>query len=88
MAEPAPAVLAVAYYLLQQAAFRSPGGERLRTALDRDLKGKVSPVIYLTGISLGVLSPWPAFAAYTLVALMWLVPDLRVERFLEREEAA
>ncbi|MGN6131141.1 MAG: TMEM175 family protein, partial [Nocardioidaceae bacterium] len=78
---------AVAYYLLQLAVFRSPGGDRLRRALGRDLKGRVSPAIYVLGILLGVLTPWLAFAAYTVVALMWLVPDRRVERFMQHEEA-
>jgi len=73
---------AVAYYVLQLAIFRSPGGERLRTALGRDLKGKVSPAIYLAGILLAFVSPLLAVLCYVLVAVIWLVPDRRVERFV------
>src|SRR4051812_28882644 len=73
---------AVAYTVLQQSIFRVQGGAGLRTALGRDLKGKVSPVVYLAGIALAGVSPWLAEAAYSAVAIMWLVPDRRVERYL------
>jgi uncharacterized membrane protein len=79
---------AVAYFVLQQVILRTPGGHRLRAALGRDRKGKASPVIYLAGIGLAWVSPWLSLAAYTVVAVMWLVPDRRVERFREREDAA
>jgi uncharacterized membrane protein len=45
----------------------------------RDLKGKVSPLLYLAAIPLAFVSPWIALAVYVLVALMWLVPDRRIE---------
>ena len=73
---------AVAYYLLQRAIFRSPGGDRLRQALGRDLKGKISPVIYVAGILLAFVHPLLAVACYVAVAVIWLVPDRRVERFV------
>jgi uncharacterized membrane protein len=73
---------AVAYYTLQQVIFRGPGGSRLREALGRDIKGKLSPVLYLTGIGLAFVTPWLAMVVYTIVAVMWLVPDRRVERYL------
>ena len=73
---------AVAYYVLQQTIYRTPGGDRLRTALGRDVKGKVSPLIYLAGILLAFVQPWLAMACYVSVAVMWLVPDRRVERFV------
>jgi uncharacterized membrane protein len=73
---------AVAYYVLQLAIFRGPGGERLRAALGRDLKGKLSPAVYVTGILLTAVSPWLGLAAYTVVAAMWLLPDRRIERYL------
>jgi uncharacterized membrane protein len=76
----------VAYYVLQQAIFRGPGGERLKAALGRDLKGKLSPVIYLVGIALAFVSPWLGIACYIGVALMWLVPDRRVERFVVQHQ--
>ena len=78
---------AIAYYVLQQAIFRCPGGHELRTALGRDLKGKLSPVIYVSGILLTLVSPWLGLAVFTSVAVMWLVPDRRVERYLATRAA-
>jgi len=78
---------AVAYYLLKLAIFRSPGGQRLRAALGRDLKGKISPAIYLAGILLAFVSPLLAVLCYVLVAVIWLVPDRRVERFVAASDA-
>jgi len=76
---------AIAYYGLQLTIFAGPGGERLRRALGVDLKGRLSPVIYLAGIALSFLASWPAVAAFVTAALVWLVPDRRVERFLREE---
>lgn len=73
---------AVAYFVLQQAIFHSEGGAGLRQALGRDLKGKASPILYLSGIALAFVSPWLAMLVFTIVAVMWLVPDRRVERYL------
>ena len=73
---------AVAYYVLQRVIFRSPGGDRLRAALGRDVKGKVSPAIYVAGILLAFVHPLLAVACYVAVAVIWLVPDRRVERFV------
>jgi uncharacterized membrane protein len=73
---------ALAYYLLVLAIIRTPSGARLRAALGRDLKGKVSPVIYVAGILLAFVSTWLSVACYVAVAVIWLVPDRRVERFL------
>ncbi|HWI27979.1 MAG TPA: TMEM175 family protein [Stellaceae bacterium] len=72
---------AIAYLLLQRAITRKHGeGATLAKALGRDFKGKISPLIYLAAIPLAFLSPWIAIALYVLVALMWLVPDRRIER--------
>jgi uncharacterized membrane protein len=76
---------AIAYYLLQLAIFRTPSGERARTALGSDLKGKLSPVLYVTGILLALWEPWVGLVPAVVVAFMWLVPDRRVERFLAAE---
>jgi uncharacterized membrane protein len=78
---------AVGYFVLQLAVFRTPGGQRLRAALGRDLKGRASPLLYLTGITLAFVTPWLSLAVYTGVAVMWLVPDRRVERYLEQADA-
>jgi uncharacterized membrane protein len=48
--------------------------------LGSDIKGKISPILYLAGIGLAFVYPWLSIAAYTLVAVMWLVPDRRIEK--------
>ena len=80
-----PLLAAIAYFILQTAIIAEEGADsRLRTALGRDLKGKVSPLLYLAAIPLAFLSPWIALGLYVLVALMWLVPDRRIESALTR----
>jgi uncharacterized membrane protein len=72
---------ALAYYALQTAIIRDEGRDSLlAAAIGRDLKGKASPPLYLTAIGLSFVSRWLAMAVYVLVALIWLVPDRRVER--------
>ena len=78
---------ALAYYVLQLAIFRVQGGSGLRQALGRDVKGKISPVLYLCGIALAFVSSWLAMLVFTGVAIMWLVPDRRVERYLAARES-
>jgi uncharacterized membrane protein len=72
---------AIAYYILQGRILRIEGPESaLAKAVGRDRKGKVSPIIYGAAIPLAYLSPWVSGALYALVALIWLVPDPRIER--------
>jgi uncharacterized membrane protein len=71
---------AVAYFILQQVIVRSHGGAALAAAIGRDFKGKISPFFYAAGIGLSFLSPVLACVIYALVALMWLIPDPRIER--------
>jgi uncharacterized membrane protein len=72
---------ALAYYGLQTSVIRRHGPESLLAkAVGSDLKGKLSPVLYLTAIALAFVAAWIALAVYVLVALMWLVPDRRIER--------
>jgi len=74
---------AIAYFLLQTAIIRSQGaGSLLSRAVGRDFKGKVSPLLYLAAILASVRFPWLAGAIYVLVALVWLVPDRRIERVI------
>ncbi|MFH5877708.1 TMEM175 family protein [Arthrobacter sp. NA-172] len=74
---------AIAYFVLQQALIRQQGRQgALAQALGRDWKGKTSPLIYLAGLGLCLLHPLLAVGAYTVVALIWLVPDRRVEHFV------
>src|SRR5215472_6738006 len=77
----------VAYYVLQSTIIAQQGpGSLLASAVGRDWKGKVSPVIYLSAVPLAFLSPWIANGMYALVALLWLVPDRRIERALRTHE--
>jgi uncharacterized membrane protein len=72
---------AIAYFILQQVIIRHEGADSLlRKAVGRDLKGKLSPLLYLIAIAAVLVSPWISAALYVLVALMWLVPDRRIER--------
>ena len=74
---------AIAYFLLQSAATAAEGpGSALRRALGADVKGKVSPVVYVVGIGAAAVNVWVGIALFTAVAIMWLVPDKRMERFL------
>jgi uncharacterized membrane protein len=76
---------AIAYYLLQKAITRTQGaGSTLATALGNDFKGKISPVLYVGAIALAFVSPWLSLALYALVALMWLIPDRRIEQALRQ----
>jgi uncharacterized membrane protein len=72
---------AVAYYILQLAIIAEQGEKSLlREALGQDWKGKLSPVCYLVGIPLAFVNPWIASALYASMALVWLIPDPRIER--------
>jgi len=57
-----------------------PPDSTLAIALGRDFKGKISIVIYLAAVGVAFLSSWSAFALYVAVAIMWLVPDRRIEK--------
>ena len=73
----------VAYYGLQTVLIRAEGSEStLRVAVSSDIKGKSSPLLYGIGIGLTFADRWLGVAIYVVVALMWLVPDRRVERHL------
>ena len=74
---------AIAYYLLQRCIVASHGEQSvLAQAVGRDFKGKLSPLIYLIAIALAFANPWVSNALYAVVALIWLVPDRRIERAL------
>jgi uncharacterized membrane protein len=74
---------AIAYWLLQQLIIASQGPESLlKKAVGGDWKGKVSPVTYAIAIPLAFWSQWVSLALYVLVALVWLVPDRRIEHVL------
>jgi uncharacterized membrane protein len=72
---------ALAWYVLQIAIVTEHGADSaLANALGRDLKGKLSPLVYLAGIGLSLVNRWIGHGLYDAVALMWLVPDRRFER--------
>ena len=74
---------AVAYYLLQNRIIAADGADSvLRRAIGRDWKGKVSPLIYVAAIGVSFAMPYAAQLLYVTVALVWLVPDTRIERTL------
>jgi len=71
---------AIAYFILQTTIIAQEGPDsRLKAALGRDLKGKISPVLYVAGILLSSVAPLAGLAIYVVVALMWLIPDRRIE---------
>ena len=78
---------AIAYYILQQLIIASQGPDSiLRRAVGGDWKGKLSPVLYTLAIPLAFWSRWLALGIYVLVALIWLVPDRRIEQMLASTE--
>jgi len=77
---------AIAYWILQQTIIAAQGpGSMLKKAVGGDWKGKASPILYLIGIAAAVRSPRLAQTAYVLVALLWFVPDRRIEGVLVRK---
>jgi len=79
---------AIAYYVLEQAIIRVQGPDSvLKKAVGRDWKGKLSPVLYVVAIVATLGSPWIAEALLVAAALIWLIPDRRIENILPRIEA-
>jgi uncharacterized membrane protein len=77
---------AAAYTILQREIIRDQGQRStLANAVGSDLKGHISPLLYAAGIVLAFVHPWIAYALYIAVALIWLVPDRRIEKTVERE---
>jgi len=86
---PAPTMLygvvllmaAIAYFILQQTIIRSQGSTSLlKKAIGKDFKGKISPILYAIAILFTFLFQWVSLGIYILVAVIWLVPDKRIER--------
>jgi len=76
---------AMAYFILTRALLARHGHlSVLATALGRDFKGKISLLFYVAAIPLSFVASWVACTLYVLVAMMWLVPDRRIERSLSR----
>jgi uncharacterized membrane protein len=92
---PAPSALygvvllmaAIAYFILQRVIIASQGKDSLlKKAIGSDWKGKLSPVLYFLAILASFWLHWIAQGIYTLVALIWLIPDRRIERLLAHLE--
>ncbi len=78
---------AIAYRILQQIIIASQGHKSLlRKAVGSDWKGKLSPVVYFIAVIFAFWSHWISQALYVLVALIWLVPDRRIERVVGGED--
>ena len=74
---------AIAYYLLEKAIVHKQGKQSvLASALGSDFKGKISPLLYAAAGALAFVDAWLSIAIYALVAVMWLVPDRRIEKAL------
>lgn len=75
----------VSYWILEQTIIRTEGENSiLKKAVGRDWKGKLSPALYLVAIAMSLLFHWIGQSLYAVVALLWLVPDRRIERVLGR----
>jgi len=78
---------AIAYWVLQQTIIATEGDSSiLKAAIGSDWKGKLSPLLYVVAIASTLWVKWVAQVIYVLVALLWLIPDRRIERALQREE--
>jgi uncharacterized membrane protein len=78
---------AVAYWILLQTILQAEGPDSLlRTAVGSDWKGKLSPILYVVAIPLAFVHEAIAGALYVAVALIWLIPDRRIERVLSRDK--
>ena len=80
---------AISYYVLQQTIIRSQGPHSvLAAAVGTDKKGRLSPVLYLVAVVAAFVHPGISGALYALVALIWLIPDKRIERVLAAQQPA
>jgi len=79
---------AIAYYILQQLIIASQGSHSiLKRAVGGDWKGKVSPILYAVAIPLAFWRQWMSLAIYVIVALIWLIPDRRIEKVLRSADS-
>jgi len=78
---------AIAYYILQTIILKIHGKDSLLAkAIGRDFKEKISPILYVVAIICSFINPWISMAIYYIVALMWLIPDKRIERIVNSNE--
>lgn len=75
---------AIAYYILQFQLIKSHGTDSvLAKAVGKDIKGKLSPILYIVGIVFSWINTWISGAIFILVAFIWLIPDKRIEKTIE-----
>jgi uncharacterized membrane protein len=75
----------LAWVVMQRTIYRAEGGHSaLQTLLDRDMKGTISLLLYASGVGLSFVVPWVALLCYAVVALIWLMPDKRIEQLADR----
>ena len=80
---------AIAYVILQNIVVKQQGCDsKLAASIGRDFKGKLSPILYATGVGVSFLVPWLAGCIYVFVALMWLIPDRRIARVVDESGPA
>jgi len=78
---------ACVYTILQLSLIKHEGGQStLALALGNDIKGKVSILLYALAIPIAFVRPWMSCALYVTVAIIWLIPDRRIERILAKDE--
>jgi len=78
---------AIAYYILQSLIIQNEGSDSLLAkAVGKDWKGKLSPVLYLLAIGAAFFSTWISGSLYIFAALIWLIPDRRIENMLKKED--
>ncbi len=74
---------AIAYFILQNAILKHHGDDfPLKNAIGKDLKGKASAVIYIAALALAFVNSWLAVGCYVIVAIIWFVPDKRIEKIV------
>jgi uncharacterized membrane protein len=79
----------IAYYILQSVIIKNEGrNSLLAKAIGKDLKGKISPFLYIAGMALSWLNPVISGLIYLIAALIWLIPDRRIERLLRQDKEA
>ncbi|HYY99066.1 MAG TPA: TMEM175 family protein [Pyrinomonadaceae bacterium] len=79
---------ATAYYTLQRLIIAQQGADsKLKAAVGKDVKGKLSPLIYVAAIIMAFVNQWVSDGLYVLVALMWLIPDRRIEARVDEHAA-
>ena len=79
----------IAYFILQNVIIRAQGTHStLAKAVGRDWKGKASVLLYAAAIGIALVRPWAADAIYVIVAVMWLVPDRRIEKQMSAAEGS